>query len=368
VRIGIALPGLHRVNRGAELAFEQVGQGLALLGNDVTLIGTGEQREGSSYSFVKTSSDRRERFERWPKLPVLHSEFIYEELTWIPSLARHYRPDDFDVTMTCSYPFTNWLLRGRHRKRRPAHIFVTQNGDAPAILDCHEYRFFGCDGLVCTNPEYYERNRSGWQTTLIPNGVDSSSYQPGPSEREQLGLPADVPILLMVSALTAQKRVLEAIQVVAKVPDVFFLIAGDGALRDKADQLAAKLLPSRFRRLTLPADRMPALYRSADALLHMTYAEPFGNVYIEAMASGLPVIAHESEATRWIVANDGILVDTDDFDLTARAVTTTLLQGKDHAIGAARSTAHRFGWDTIAQQYHDFFGEVLACRRDAKIR
>jgi len=53
-----------------------------------------------------------------------YAEFAYEDLTFIPGLLMNYRPSDYDVTVTCSYPFTNWALRRPElRKRRPPHVF-----------------------------------------------------------------------------------------------------------------------------------------------------------------------------------------------------------------------------------------------------
>ena len=87
--------------------------------------------------------------------------------------------------MTCSYPFTNWALRRPTRSaRRPRHVFVTQNGDWPAYVRHSaerqsEYRFFDCDGLICINPDFFDRNKAAWNCRLIPNGVDPGRFQPG---------------------------------------------------------------------------------------------------------------------------------------------------------------------------------------------
>src|SRR3546814_5508392 len=62
-------------------------------------------------------------------------------------------------------------------------IFVTQNGDWPAYASNTEYRSFSCDGLVCTNPDYLERNSVRWNCALIPNGVDLARFSPGAAER-----------------------------------------------------------------------------------------------------------------------------------------------------------------------------------------
>ena len=110
---------------------------------------------------------KRNHFERWPQLPGLRNEYCYEELTFLPELLLRFSPSSYDITVTCSYPFTSWALRRpTWPARRPRHVFVTQNGDWPAYIRQsterqYEYRFFDCDGLVCINPDYYERNKEG---------------------------------------------------------------------------------------------------------------------------------------------------------------------------------------------------------------
>src|SRR5664279_3288830 len=132
MRILIALPGIHRYDRGAEIAFIAVAKELAKSGDAVTLIGSGEAREGTPYRFLRAASVRREHFERFPSLPVLRNEYCYEELTFVPQLLFRYRPAEYDITVTCSYPFTNWLLRRPVLSgARPRHVFVTHNGDWP---------------------------------------------------------------------------------------------------------------------------------------------------------------------------------------------------------------------------------------------
>lgn len=364
MRIAIALPGLHLESRGAEVAFESLARALAADARDeVTLLGAGPPRVSEPYRYVQARPlAHRERFERWPKFPPMRSEFVYEELMWMPGLLRRYDPSDFDVTITCSYPFTNWLLRARRRRNRPAHVFVTENGNWPPSSRRLEYGLFACDGVVCTNPDYFERNRSEWLAALIPNGVDVARFSPGPSDRIAFDLPADARIVLMVSALSPNKRVLESIRAVARLDEAWLVVAGDGVLRGDVDELADALIPGRFRRLTLPADDMPKLYRSADVFLHSALYESFGNVYIEALACGLPVVAHDYSVTRWVIGEDGLLVDATDEVVVAAALDEALATGRrPHRIPATK-TADRFDWLVIAKQYRQFFEEVLEHR------
>src|SRR6185503_5161211 len=191
-RILFALPGLHRYSRGAEVAFISVARALEAAGETVTLIGSGKNIPATPYHFLHAPCLARENFERFPSIPFLRNEYAYEDLTFVPGLFRRYRPADYDVTLTCNYPFTNWVLRRKAaRGSRPPHVFVTQNGDWPAYADSSEYRFFGCDGLVCTNPDYFERNKGRWNSRLIPNGIDCNLFYPGAPKRQEFNLPAD---------------------------------------------------------------------------------------------------------------------------------------------------------------------------------
>jgi glycosyltransferase involved in cell wall biosynthesis len=293
----------------------------------------------------------------------MRSGIVYEEASFALRLWRAADPDSYDATVTCAYPFTNWALRGRKRRgRRPAHIFVTQNGDWPARARNSEYRYFGCDGLVCTNPEYLERHRAKYRCALIPNGVDTSHFSPGPPERQRLGIP-DGAVVLMVSALVQYKRVIEGIEAAARVPGVAMVVAGDGPLRDEVERTGRTLLGDRFRRVSVPHDQMPALYRSADVLLHMRTDEPFGNVYLEAMSAGVPVVTHDNINSRWIVGEHGRVVDAYDLAAVSAALRETISGNSPAAARARRQMVEeRFAWPSVAAQYARFLGEVASDR------
>ncbi len=254
----------------------------------------------------------------------------------MPDLLRRYRPADYDVTITCSYPFTNWALRRPVLGgSRPPHVYVTQNGDWPAQSNQSEFRLFGCEGLVCTNPEYFERNKNRWRCALIPNGVDCNRFFPGAAERQQFGLPADRLVVLMVSALIPSKRVDVGIEALSHIPDAYLVVAGDGPMRQQVDAAAARLLPGRFTRLSVAPEKMPLLYRSADVFLHLSKDEPSSLAFVEALACGLPVVAHDSLRMRHIAGDDEFLLDAEEptaiSQQVERARRSTLAQSKKRA-------------------------------------
>jgi glycosyltransferase involved in cell wall biosynthesis len=213
--------------------------------------------------------------------------------------------------------------------------------------------------LVCTNPEFYERNKDRWRCALIPNGVDCDRFSPGPAHREQFGLPAGRPIVLMVSALIPSKRVQIGIEAVSHLADVHLAVAGDGPLRRDIDAVAAKLLPGRFTRLSVAPQDMPSLYRSADVFLHLSKDEPSSLAFVEAMACGLPVVAHDSPRMRYIAGDDEFLLATDDPKAIARHIKLACEASATQAQKRSMRVA-AFSWTNLAAMYRKFLQEVVA--------
>lgn len=355
----IALSGLHRVNRGAERSLEELAEHLARSSDHrVTVIGSGPSRKDTTYEYRQVPAIRRDLFQRFPKFPGLRTIWDYEDLTFAPGLLRAFQPNDFDLTLTCGYPYTNWVLRARRNAARPRHVFVTQNGDWMAHSRSAEFRFFSCDGLVCTNPVIHERNRDRWLCRLIPNGVNTTQFQPRACADERFGISDGCKSVAIVAALDADKRVIEGIRCTAKLAGrIQLIVAGDGPLKSEVIKIGNSLMPGRFRQIVLLREDMPALYRATDVLLHMSKSEPFGNIYVEASACGTPIVAHDTPATRWILGSDGChLVDTDDEVTVIRAMELAIKSGR----GTGREAARRFDWTCVASQYSDFFQEVIS--------
>lgn len=356
MRILFALAGLHRVNRGAEVAFTSIGAELANAGHQVTLIGSGPSIDDRPYEYLRAACVPRERFENFPRLPFLRQETAWEELTFIPGLLARYNPSKYDVTLTCGFPFTNLVLRRPAWKgARPKHIFITQNGDWPAYSRKSEYRLFGCDGLICTNPDYFERNRATYRCALIPNGVDLTRFSPGRAARARFGLDPSQRIVLMVSALIASKHVDVAIDAVSAIQGATLLVAGDGPLRHELAARAEAKLPGRYRQIHVSPANMPDLYRSADVFLHLSKDESFGNVFVEALAVGLPIVAWDLPRTRWIVGDSPFLAALGDLQNLGRKIGDALKKGVALADEAVR---RRFSWESVASQYGEFIENI----------
>ena len=151
------------------------------------------------------------------------------------------------------------------------------------------------------------------------------------------------------------------IEALAGQDDIALVVAGDGPLAGEVERAGRMAFQERFDHIVLGPEEMPNLYRSADVLLHMSKVEPFGNIYIEALASGLPVVAHDTPNTRWITDGHAQLVDTEDAAAVVGAV-RACLEPEPAAAPEARSryARERFDWPVVARQYCDFFERI--CR------
>lgn len=102
----------------------------------------------------------------------------------------------------------------------------------------------------------------------------------------------------------------------------------------------------------------------ADVFALTSHYEGFGNVLIEAMACGVPVVATASAGTRDIVRDgvDGLLVERHDAEAVATALGKVLedAAGRDRMGASARKGATRFALPTVAAEYGSVFGRLVA--------
>lgn len=194
------------------------------------------------------------------------------------------------------------------------------------------------------------------KSIYIPNGVDLNRFK-----IKDYRLKNGTKTVLAVGAFTEQKRLNLAIDAVAMLKDknVKLVIAGGGG--DKKQEImdyGLKILGSnRFKVISVPYEEMPEVYRNADVFtLPSKPTEAFGNVLIEAMASGLPVVATDDPIRHEIVGDAGLFVDPSDKDVYASALDKAL--NKDWG-DIPRNQAEKFSWDKIAKNYEELFRRLI---------
>lgn len=177
---------------------------------------------------------------------------------------------------------------------------------------------------------------SGAKVQVVPNMVDTDFFVLPPRPRD-----AEAFTFLTVALLQPKKGIDVLVQAFARAfghrPDVCLEIGGDGPQRDELESLAANLGVSgavRFLGVLSPADVREAMWR-ANVFVLSSYVETFGVVLIEAMATGLPVIATRCGGPEHLIRDSlGCLVDPGSADQLARALASVYerypkLRGRD---------------------------------------
>jgi glycosyltransferase involved in cell wall biosynthesis len=168
---------------------------------------------------------------------------------------------------------------------------------------------------------------------LVRNGVDLVRFA-GPclpdrgAIRLALGVPPGVPVALCVARLSPEKDVSAFLEAAALVmqTDAWFLVAGEGPQRPSLERQINLLgLTDRARLLGARRD-IPAVLRAADLLCVPSREEGLGLAAVEAMASGLPVVATRVGGLPEVVVDGetGILVTPGDRAALAAALTGLL--------------------------------------------
>lgn len=199
-----------------------------------------------------------------------------------------------------------------------------------------------------------------------PRGVDTSRFSPdrhAPAWRHALGIGDDEVVISFISRLVWEKG-----------PDIFAeiiedlrargiphrsLIVGDGPARAELETR----LPETIFTGYLKGEALARAYASSDLFVFPSETETFGNVTLEAMASGLAAVCADAPGSNTLVEHGktGFLVppgDTAAFsDYVAQLVTDTPLR---RTMGrAARQRAQHYEWDAVMARMLGYYDEIL---------
>lgn len=173
----------------------------------------------------------------------------------------------------------------------------------------------------------------GKEVVPVSCGVDLERFRPGSGDsklKKRYGIP-DRLILLYVGRLDKEKRIeviVRAMPGVLERVDAHLVVAGPGKLRAGLEALAGHLgIKDRISFLGyLPEEDLPGLYSTADVFVIASVAELQSIVTMEAMASGLPVIAADAMALRELVhhGENGFLFPEEDAQALAAAAIALL--------------------------------------------
>lgn len=200
---------------------------------------------------------------------------------------------------------------------------------------------------------------------VVGRGVDSEGFAPS--------LRSDVlrarwnagaaPVLLMVGRVAAEKNVELGLRAFERAralrPETQMIVVGDGPARAALEKAYPE---ARFAGVKRGAE-LAAHYASADVFLFPSLSDTFGNVVMEALASGLPVVAFDTAAPAEHVVDavSGRLVAPGDEDAYIAAVTEMVAADTDLAPmrAAAILAARRASWPDILARFESRLADTL---------
>ena len=224
------------------------------------------------------------------------------------------------------------------------------------------------------------KNRKRFKVPVEPlsNGVDLTQFSAGkaPDEiYEKYNLPKNRPIVLYVGRVDPEKSIEYPLQafakVHAKIPEALMVIVGDGTAREKLEKMAIELGIAddvRFLgKIVLP--ELADVYRIGSLFVTASETETQGIVLIEALASGLPLVAVDAGAVSELCQDgkDGILCQPKDVNGLAKAM-IKILQDKDlckRYSKAGLEIANFHDLNRTLTRFEEIYKEAIASKNHA---
>jgi phosphatidylinositol alpha-mannosyltransferase len=223
-------------------------------------------------------------------------------------------------------------------------------------------------GIAVSEPArtFFNRYFPEYPLRVIPNGIDTSMYKPGLSPIRHL---RDENVnILFVGRLEKRKGLGDLLRgyefMKKRVPRTRLIIVGDGPLRGQVESFIARhRLPDVVTAGYVPDSVLPRYYCSADIFCApATGSESFGIVLLEAMATGLPVVATEIPGYMSVLepGHDSLTVRPKGWAELGAALVILARDGElRRRMGEFGSVkAQRYSWEAVASQVVEVYEEA----------
>jgi 1,2-diacylglycerol 3-alpha-glucosyltransferase len=232
-----------------------------------------------------------------------------------------------------------------------------------------------CDHIIAPS-EKVRRTLSEYgvyrPVTVIPNGLRLAQFAAREKGylRQRLGLKPDEPVVLFVGRLGAEKRpdvmLRSFIYLHQHMPEAHLVFAGDGYARRSLEEKASESgigLHTHFLGF-VPYEQMPSVYADASVYVSTSVSEVHPMVVIEALASGIPIVAVPDEAL------DGAVIDgvngyfaTDEEDFANKVERLLRSEELHHKMSeASRNLGRHFSVEAQARQVVAVYQDALRAR------
>jgi len=300
-----------------------------------------------------------------------------EVIEWLLKAGFHYRKllreNDYDFAHAFSGFPTGWPCYRRSQKL--PYIISLRGSDVPGeharlkldykILAPAFHAIWKKASTLIANSQGLKNRALKFMPSanidVIPNGVDTERFSPPETTQESQTLR-----LLTVGRLSVTKRVdilIDTVDILNRQGcKISFKIVGGGQMLQKLKQIVTEKNLENIIEITgrIDAENMPKIYRQNDIFISASKLEGMSNAMLEAMASGLPIIATRCEGVEELIAENGLVVENANAGEIAKAVKKLIddRQLRNQMSIAARKHAEKFTWTRIAEQYLNIYERV----------
>lgn len=356
-------------------------------------------RRGHELAVFTTAINSHNIIERYNNLDIYRYGSIIKIGTSRISPGLLYKPLKYDVDIVHAHagnpPAPITAVRYAGKRKKP--LVVTYHGDPPAsyrqyggiarTVSFHLYRKYILDRVlrqadVIISPSEYFIGQSQYlgkyrtKTVVVPNGINLKDFDITSTKEEcrhELGLSNDEHIILFVGSLSLYKGphiLVEAMpEIIRVVPNTRLIFLGDGPLRGKLENETRKLGLFKyvsFEGFIRDTHKKALFYKSSDIFVLPSTQEQecFGIVNLEAMASGIPIVASKVGGIPDLVRHEenGLLVPPNDPEALGKAIITMLENPelRNRMSEEAKKRIHNYSWEKVAEETERIYLEVAA--------
>lgn len=304
------------------------------------------------------------------------------------SLKKIIETEKFDI-IHCHTPVGAMLTRlaAKQMRKHGTKVFYTAHGfhfykGAPAInwllyYPVEKYLSKYTDVLITINKEDYKRARdfNAEKVYYIPGvGIDIRKFQTTETlhkEKHNLlclefGIPTDAKILLSVGEINKNKNHRVVIEALGRLKrkDIYYVICGRGPLSDEYKELSSRYGLEKQVILTGYRTDVADFYKAADVFAFPSFREGLPVAVMEAMASGLPVIATKIRGSKDLIEEsiNGMLLEPTDVEGFAKAIVSMFdKDDRKRMINNNEMKSLDFDLNEIVEKYRAIYMGGEAC-------
>jgi UDP-glucose:(heptosyl)LPS alpha-1,3-glucosyltransferase len=288
----------------------------------------------------------------------------------------HERIFTADIFTMHGIPHRYWVHNIR-RKKMSLYDLATAWVEKELVYNGHCKKFIAVSSLT-KDIFLQEYNINPDKVAVINPGVDLNDYAQHNKDsvrnaiRRELGINIADPVILFVSMNYEIKGLDDILFSLAKLKTqnckFKFIVAGKGNIK-KYTKMAqdAQIISDVIFTGPVNKDKIIKLYLASDLYIMLSKFDTFGNVVLEAMAAGLPVIISSNVGAKDLVQEGGngfIISNTSDSDYIAAKITMLLDKNIRRQLAeAAYKTAAQNTWDDVTKKYAIIYENILAKHR-----